>query len=161
MPNIQLSFTMQTQKQTQWCWAAVSVSTALFYSPSSIWKQCDVVDAELNQSNCCMNGSSPSCNKPWYLDTALARVGHLSHSVARPASFADCDQELTGGRPLGAHIAWSPFTGHFVVVSGIGNNANQLVTIQDPANGLTTIPYGTFVSAYLGTGTWDESFFTQ
>jgi hypothetical protein len=152
---------MQNQQQTLWCWAAVSVSTALFYSSSSIWTQCGVVDAELNQCNCCTNGASPGCNKQWYLDTALARVGHLSHWVPRAASFSDCDQELMGSRPVGVHIAWTPFTGHFVVISGIGDNVNQLITVQDPANGFTTIPYGTFVSAYMGSGTWDESFFTQ
>ena len=32
-----LAFTMQTQLQTQWCWAANSVSVSLFYDSASGW----------------------------------------------------------------------------------------------------------------------------
>src|SRR5436190_707981 len=35
-----LRFTMQLQQQTQWCWAAVSVSINLFYHPASGQTQC-------------------------------------------------------------------------------------------------------------------------
>ena len=69
--------TVEHQTQTQWCWAAVSNSVSHFYDAGSTWTQCTIVNAELGQSTCCSNGSSSACNKPWYLDKALTRVGCL------------------------------------------------------------------------------------
>jgi len=43
MPNFQLNFPMQQQKETEWCWAAVAVSVAAFYQGVSP-PQCDVVN---------------------------------------------------------------------------------------------------------------------
>src|SRR5438552_18028330 len=37
-----IAFTMQTQEQTQWCWAAVSVSVNLYYHATSGQTQCAV-----------------------------------------------------------------------------------------------------------------------
>jgi hypothetical protein len=34
-----ISFAMQTQQQTQWCWAAVAVSVARYYTPWTGWTQ--------------------------------------------------------------------------------------------------------------------------
>ena len=42
-----IPFVMQHQQQTQWCWAAVSVSVSHYYSPWSGWTQCAMVNAEL------------------------------------------------------------------------------------------------------------------
>jgi len=57
-----LRFTMQPQQQTQWCWAAVSVSINLFYHPASGRTQCAVANTAMGQTTCCQDGSSAQCN---------------------------------------------------------------------------------------------------
>ena len=45
-----LDFSMHHQQQTNWCWAAVSTSVALFFNPSSGWTQCAVANGELQEA---------------------------------------------------------------------------------------------------------------
>src|SRR4051794_38807258 len=37
-----LMFTMETQQQSNWCWAAAATSIFKFYSNSNQWSQCSV-----------------------------------------------------------------------------------------------------------------------
>jgi hypothetical protein len=56
-----LDFTMQHQQQTNWCWAAVSTSVALFYDPVSTWTQCAVASAKESFSLRSDGGASFPC----------------------------------------------------------------------------------------------------
>ncbi len=154
-----LAFHMQHQQQTQWCWAAVATSTSLFFDSNSQWTQCTLVNAELGQSTCCNNGSTSACNRPWYLDRALGRTGNLSSLTGSAEPFATIQQQNGQGRPLGARIGWSGGGGHFVMLTGTGNN--QTLTVQDPWYGTSTSTYNSFRSHYQGNGTWTHSYFTQ
>src|SRR5947209_8521285 len=78
-----LGFSVQHQRQTQWCWAAVTSSVAAFFGTTT-WPQCRVVNSELDQQACCTSGSSPECNKSWYLDRSLTRTGNLALLTATP-----------------------------------------------------------------------------
>ncbi len=84
----ELPFTMQYQQQSNWCWAAVSVSVALFYSSSSKWTQCTLVNDALGQKTCCATGGSAACNQPWYLDRALQIVQRFRSYAAGAATFS-------------------------------------------------------------------------
>lgn len=157
----QLAFTMQHQQQTQWCWAAVSTSVSLYYDPSSTWTQCTVANAELGQTTCCQNGSSAACNVPWYLNSALQRVGNLNAFSNGATSFTGVRTEVDGGRPLGVRIGWSGGGGHFAVVEGYKPGpGEQRVAIDDPWYGASDLTYATFVSSYQGTGSWTHSYTT-
>jgi hypothetical protein len=67
-----LNFAMQTQLQSEWCWAATSSSVSHFYDLASTFTQCSIVNNQQNQMTCCADGSTPQCNTPWYLNQALA-----------------------------------------------------------------------------------------
>jgi len=45
-----------------------SIKCECFFNTSTKWTQCKIVNAELGKSDCCSNGSSTGCNKPWYLE---------------------------------------------------------------------------------------------
>lgn len=157
-----LSFTMEHQQQTQWCWAAVSTSVSHYYDASSAWTQCTVVNGELGQSTCCKSGSSAACNQPWYLDLALTRTGNLAAVSAGTTSFAGTRGEIDAGRPLGARIGWSGGGGHFVVLAGYKPDpGSERVAIEDPWYGASDIALSTFTSSYQGTGSWTHSYTTQ
>lgn len=156
-----LNFNMQAQQQTNWCWAAVATSVALFYNPSSTWTQCTLVNAELGETTCCSNGGSAACNKPWYLDKALQRVGQLDSWSSGAMSFANVRAEIDNSRPLGVRIGWSGGGGHFVVVDGYLNDASQQVAIEDPWYGASDMSYTAFSSSYQTSGSWSHSYETQ
>jgi Papain-like cysteine protease AvrRpt2 len=46
-----LGFTMQHQEQSEWCWAATSVSVAVYYDSQTGWTQCTMVNAEKGLNN--------------------------------------------------------------------------------------------------------------
>ena len=153
-----LSFVVQHQLQTNWCWAAVTASIASFYRPSDGWTQCRIVNDRLGQAACCQNGSSMQCNQPWYLDRALTRVGHLSGYTSAALSMSQIRSEIDAGRPLGIRIGWVTGGGHFVGLRGYSDQG--LVDVQDPWYGAQSLDYATFRSGYHGVGKWTHSYRT-
>ena len=157
----QLSFTMQLQTQSNWCWAATSTSVSHFYWFLSHWTQCSVASAELGRTDCC-NATVPSgCNVPWYLDRALTRTDNFVR-ITGPASFADVCSEIDAGRPVGARVGWSGGGGHFMCIYGYSTFlGQQYVDIDDPIYGKSHLPVADFSSTYQGSGTWTHTYFTK
>ena len=155
-----MTFDMQHQQQTNWCWSAVSTSTSLFYDANSAWTQCSLANAELGQTTCCINGGSTECNQPWSLNSALSRTGNLASWNAGSEPVATVEGQTDEGRPLGARIGWSGGGGHFVMLTGVGNN-ETMVAVEDPWYGPSYIAYDTFKNNYKGSGSWTHSYFTQ
>lgn len=124
---------MQTQQQGNWCWAAVGVSVAQFYSATTAWsQQCHLAAQELSLT-CCPPGSNAACDVPWYLDRTLQRVGHYNTWAAGPQGIAAIRGEIDANRPLGCRIGWNSGGGHFVVLSGYATStAGDFVTVDDP-----------------------------
>lgn len=151
-------FLMQHQKQTQWCWAAVTSSVATFYRQSA-WTQCRVVSTGLGQGACCSGGDSSSCNRPWYLDKALAGVGSLSSFAAGALTLADLGAEIDQGRPVAVRVGWATGGGHFLSLSGCSDQ--NVVDVQDPWYGKSTVDYNAFRLRYQGGGRWTHSYRTM
>ena len=98
-----LKFTIEPQRQNQWCWAAVTASIATFYRNRG-WSQCRVVNDRLGETECCSDGSSSACNRPWYLDKALSRVGNLGGFTKGALTAQEVRTEIDNGRPIGVRI---------------------------------------------------------
>jgi hypothetical protein len=158
-----LGFDVEQQQQSNWCWAAVSVSVAQYYRRQTPWTQCTVAGAELNRSDCCGGGAGTGCNVVWYLDRALTRVQSLRIRNAGSTPFADVQAEIAADRPLGCRIGWSTGGGHFVTIGGwmLAPDGTQYVDVFDPLYSYSQTTYQSFVSAYQGVGTWTHSYFTQ
>jgi len=156
-----LSFQMQHQQQTNWCWAAVSTSVALYYDPLSNWTQCTVANGELGRSDCCGTGASTSCNVYGYLDSALSRVGHLDHMDGSVAGFQAVDDEIDAGRPVGIRVAWSGGGAHFLAIIGYLEDVQNYVAVDDPIYGKSDVSYDTLRTSYQGSGTWTHSYYTK
>ncbi len=154
-----LNLDMQSQLETEWCWAAVSASIAAFYDPASPFTQCGVVNTELGQTSCCQDGGSSSCNQPWYLDRALTLVGHLATDFEKEPDASGISAELNGGKPIGVSINWTGGGGHFVCVDGY-DPSQDLVEVKDPMFGNTTMPRSQFPASYQGGGTWAWTYLT-
>ena len=157
----QLSFNMQAQTQSNWCWAATSTSVSHFFWFLSPWTQCKVANAELGLSNCC-SGSVPSaCNVPWYLDRALTRTNNFV-SITGPVTFQQVRNEIDAGRPVGARIGWNGGGGHFMVIYGYSLIAGTAYfDIDDPIYGKSHLAVSDFASNYQGSGSWTHTYFTK
>jgi hypothetical protein len=154
-----LAFTMQPQQQTEWCWAAVSVSVNLYYHPASGQTQCAVANIAMGQSTCCQDGSTPQCNQPWFLDQALSIVGDLKAWSPGKVPFTTVKSEINDCRPLCLRIGWNGGGGHFVAVYGFSNTNNRL-NVGDPWYGNSVVKYALFPGNYQGGGTWTDSYTT-
>lgn len=155
-----LNFSMQQQSETNWCWAASSTSVSEYYKPASTWTQCKVADTALGQTSCCQNGSSASCNIPWYLGKALGIVGHDGGYDPKPEPLTTVRTEVDADRPLGFRVAWNQGGAHFGILVGYDTVA-QTVEVRDPWWGNSTLPYNVFRSNYQGMGSWQQSYFTK
>jgi hypothetical protein len=160
-----LGLTMQLQQQSEWCWAAVATSVARFFDAASTWTQCAVVDAELGLTTCCTNGASAACNQPWFLDRALTRVNHFDHWNGGAATRTQVVDEIEGGRPLGVRVGWSGGGGHFLVIDGYDEDAEEndanIVEVRDPFYGTSRLSYDDLLSRYESSGSWTDSYWTK
>jgi Papain-like cysteine protease AvrRpt2 len=156
-----LELTVETQLQSQWCWAACSTSVSHFFDASSRWTQCTVVNAELDQTGCCMDGSSGGCNQPWYLDRAFKLTGNHADRAAGTVPLSAIRSQLDAGRPVGARIGWDGGGGHFVMISGCLDDATGILEVRDPIHGTSEISIAAFASSYQGSGSWTHTYYTQ
>ncbi len=164
-------FVMQKQEQTQWCWAAVSVSHALFYDPGAIWTQCAVACAEKG-GPCCdaQPAQIKPCNHWHYLESALARVG-IHRDLDDPVPFATVRSEIDGEHPLPCRVGWwgddgaLDGSGHFVTLSGwaLTSTGAEYVDVEDPwyqtePGKPAHIEFAEFESDYRNQGEWTHSY---
>ena len=157
--DVKLRFTMQQQTQSNWCWAATSVSIARFYGTTG-WTQCSVANAQLGRTDCCGTGASGACNVYGFLDDAIQRTGHLQSAGGGTATFAQVEAEAVAGRPLGIRTAWSGGGAHFIASTGIEDDS--LVYVSDCGSGTTSVvDYNTLLTSYRGSGTWTHTYYTK
>jgi hypothetical protein len=152
-----LNFIMQNQQQTNWCWAATSVSVSRFFNPNGTWTQCSLVNAELGRSDCCMQGASSNCNRAWYLDNALSRTGNLQSTSSGSASITEIAGQINANRPICVRIGWSGGGGHFLAIDGY-NSAISMVAVDDPWYGASDVVLSVFQTAYQGSGSWTTTY---
>jgi hypothetical protein len=153
---------MQTQLQTQWCWSATSVSVSHYYSPSSTWTQCEMVNEEKVQTTCCSDGGSMACNQPHSLNAPLDRAGVLAEFRGGSVDYATIQGEIDAARPLAWRIGWSGGGGHFAVIEGYRRFGGEWVAVDDPWFGASDVEVSSLTGGtYQGTGTWTHTYFTK
>jgi papain like cysteine protease AvrRpt2 len=155
-----LSFTMQHQQQSNWCWAATSTSVAHYYNASSTWAQCEVANSQTGRTDCCGAGAATACNLAEPLDNPLAIVGHLDHAIFGTSTFAAVRGQIDVGRPLCLRVAWSGGGAHFLAAIGYNGQGTEMVFVDDPIYGPSDVSYNALLTSYQGSGSWTHSYFT-
>lgn len=166
-----LTFSMETQQASQWCWAAVAASVARFYDPASPWTQCVLANHELGRTDCCDGEFNRGpCDCPKKLGPSLARTGNLRSRDAGTVPAGVLAEEIQEGNPVACRVGWRGGGGHFVVIYGLtagGQPAPALVHVADPAEGMGDDPginimeYDVFCGSYMGSGVWTHSYTVQ
>jgi hypothetical protein len=162
-PVVYLGLNEQHQQQTEWCWSATSVSITLYYSPSSPWTQCSLVNNKFGQTTCCTNGGSSACNQPGYPDQALTTTGHLASTALGKPTLQTIVNQVESGHPVSINIQWTGGGGHNPATDGYDNrvSATPTIDIQDPWYGPSTQDFNSFPASYNGGASWYESYFTK
>lgn len=159
--SLVLSFDMELQTQSNWCWAATSKSVSKFYSVFSPWTQCKVASEEQDKS-CCDSPLPAGCNVPWYLDKALTRTKNFVSMQSGTITWSQIKLELEKGLVVGARIGWNSGGGHFMVIHGISKSMGvEYLHIDDPIYGKSTLTYNQFATNYQGSGSWTHTYFTK
>ena len=166
-----LDFNIQQQQKTNWCWAAVAASVALFYRSSSAVTQCSIANGQLRRHDCCeSNGDADDpCNVYGYLMSSLFRVGHFEKWTARqPASSDQIHEEINQRRPLCARIVWVGGGAHLVTIKGYADKPVEHdkltvdgLAIADPWWGLSDIDAEDFPRRYSNCGTCTDNYYTK
>jgi papain like cysteine protease AvrRpt2 len=154
----ELGLAMQPQRETEWCWAAVSVSIAGFFDPDAAWTQCTLVGAQLERTDCCQDAGA--CNTPQQLTPALARVGHLDKDFGGGLDLQAIAAQVDAGKLVALCIDWSGGGGHFVVIDGYDPSAG-MVDVKDPLFGTSYLALSAFPAHYQGGGTWGWTYLTR
>jgi len=158
-----LDFNMQHQQQTEWCWAAVATSLALYYDPGSTWTQCSVANAMLPGRDCCGADASGACNAPMSLTNTLqTTIGHLVRKIPKAATFVEAQGEVDGGRPLGVRTAWGgdDNNAHLLMIIGY-HPLFDMLGVDDPLYGKSDVDYTAFCTDYQNAGgVWNRTYFT-
>lgn len=167
----ELSFAMQYQEQTFWCWTATASSVADYYDTSTVHPQCFLAEWAFQNNTCCENGATEACNRPFLTDLALIHLGNYSISSSGAAAFGKVADEVDARRPVVAAIVWTTTnTGHAAAVTGYlevpGDPLGYpfptyYLKIQDPIYGTSWVLYDVFCSHYHVSGSWRYTYFTK
>lgn len=163
-----LGFNIQSQEQTNWCWAAVASSVCGYYASrgeGAPQSQCQIATQFLGLE-CCIDPLPPPSdnwagNKTFTLELPLDVLGHFAPPmVTGSLDLASIVREIDGGRPICCHIDWGGAEGHFVVMIGY-DSVHGDVIVRDPAGTIVngTLPFksgGTFPG-----GKWSETYLTK
>ena len=169
------AFIMQSQDETDWCWAAVAVSINAYLDPPAdplggpTWTQpslaTQVLAEELqwNPAVDCSADPTQACDRPAGLDDALSVTGNLMPDGYRSNCFLDfaslqawMDQQL----PVGARILWPGGGAHFIALSGyqVFASGEQKVVVEDPLYGPSIQDYSSLRGQYVYSGSWNDTY---
>src|SRR5438270_6115776 len=107
-----LTFVMERQKMSEWCWSAVSVSIDRFFRPASAHTQCEIAGATFGVE-CCANNpgaAAAQCNTPHELHPVLGRLHLLAADpIVKPhcpMTFDRVQRQIDSGNPVCVLIKW-------------------------------------------------------
>ena len=169
------TFIMQTQKASNWCWAAVAVSINDFLDPPTplaapTWTQPTLANELLGIAapGCIAAPAIRRCNKPEALDQALTITenlmpdGYLSN---QHLTFESIQEWVNVEFPIGLRITWRGSGAHFIVAVGFKAppSGRQIVLVQDPSPYASPgiWDYDELVNNYDDAGFWSDTYLVQ
>jgi Papain-like cysteine protease AvrRpt2 len=164
-----MSFPIEPQEESNWCWAAVSDSADHYFDSASTLTQCTIASKALTQ-NCCADPDS--CNEVMKLQNILGPMGRLANVMSDWLPFLELKRELDADRPVAVRIGWFGGGAHFVLITGykLTRSGVRMIEIADPffgdiVNGkyvgIWEIDFDVFPEAYQDGGDWTATYLLQ
>ena len=150
------------QEQSNWCWAACTEMVLRYYEDSAV-RQCEFANKLFNRTECCLEPSSPDCNRPCEMrdiSSLYSSKNISSEFVDKAISFSKLHSEIDANRPVEVAYFWRDWgkPGHLVIVCGWRiDGQEEFVYVNDPADSPTTmsgiVAYSELLAPY-GEGDW-------
>ncbi len=170
-----LKFTMECQQANFWCWAAVAVSVARYYSPQSTVRQCTLASKVLELPTCCVeneqclgNKHPADCDRQYSVHHPLKEVGHLGQAYPQPidlmavAGMPSVQEEIDYGRPVVCRIEWTGGSGHFIVIYGYDfREAAERLHLADSTGSTSIYDLAALRTQYMLKGVWEQTYTTK
>ena len=159
-----MSFTIERQLMSNWCWAASTVAICKYYNRSAFSQQ-QIVAKVLNRP-ICVGPLNPFCNVAADLGVALKMTGHLfGDPFEGPLEPNQLLSALQNRRVVGCQMLIPDLGGHVVVLVGAKNDAqgNLFVQVADPSDGTQPfMPFTQFRNNFRATGgRWVRTYYTS
>jgi hypothetical protein len=169
-----LSFSIELQQCSEWCWAAVTAAVCKSYGDATPTRQCEVANLvlQLPTDNCtecnCQQDPSAICNQPRNLASALDAVHHDRGNPVDGVStlaFEDVKSDIDSGRPIVVEVTLDDpaASGHAVAIYGYSDDG--IVSIADPMHpdDQISIRFADFVAGGQTDlhGTWKAAYLTK
>jgi len=174
------AFTMECQRQSNWCWAAVTKSVKQYASPQRSEQQCEIATKVLGPGvDCCNSPAKYNCTHS--LKDALEKSGQLLLFLDAQTTFETIEKQINRNKPVCARIVWDVNDdgiedgAHFVVIAGCENpgpTGVPWITVKDPDGGqagyggslesdVYEMTFADFRSHYRLAGTWYQTYLTR
>lgn len=160
-----VSFHIQWQEMTNWCWSAVASSISYHFDENSTWDQVEIVATTFRYDEQAM--PDESWNRASQIEIGLNIVCCLSRVINDKISFGDVFRELKGNRPVCVQINWDKNNAHAVVINGcwLDDQSNAYYRVSDPYHIVDCLDFPPQrdisekqLQKYLDEGTWTRSF---
>lgn len=149
---------METQTQTNWCWAANGASVGNFYWGAGTYTQCAIANTAMNTTTCCSDPAG--CNQYGYLDKALQAAKSYNYMATGTTTYANIQSQINDDRPVGTRVEWNGGGAHFMMITGYDDDGDK-INIQDPWYGSSTIAFNSYAGSYQAGGTWTHTYYTK
>lgn len=170
---MELDFSIEFQRCTEWCWAAVTAAVCKCYGDSFGTEQCEVASLvlELPSDDCegcdCQQDPSTDCNQPRNLTSVLNAVKHNRGNPANGHStltFEQVQSNINSGHPIVVQVTLNDpaASGHAVAIYGYSDDG--LVSVADPMHpdDHITVDFDTFVAGQeTSHGMWQAAYLTK
>jgi hypothetical protein len=155
-----MPFQVETQEESNWCWAAVTSAVDRYYHPNSFLTQCEVVAETPTDVGACLDPDAH--NNAGVLEEALKNIG-MEQFVNGDIKFSTLQTEIDAGRPVCVAIDWEGGGTHFVVLCGYqqwtdGKSFLETVDVADPFYPDSTCILTDFAESYHGRGEWVQTY---
>lgn len=110
-----LAVPLHPQEQSNWCWAASGQMISDYLGATRV-SQCDEANRRFGRTDCCVNGSSASCNIGGWPE--LDKYGFSFNTVNAALSWASLTSEIDNNRPVAFSWGWTGGGGHMMVARG-------------------------------------------
>jgi hypothetical protein len=160
---------MQQQKNSQWCWAAVTCCVFPTFQPGPVTQE-DVVCKMLINEDCRLSPTPGICDVPFPLEMAIRKICKCVVRLKEVLSFAQIQNQIdTAQRPLPIGLTFtSPlgFVLHYCVIKGcaILSDGKQEVIVLDPAHAdqsESRVSYAALCDGSAMGAQWTDSFVLQ
>ncbi|MGQ7853392.1 papain-like cysteine protease family protein [Pedobacter sp. WC2501] len=156
-----ITFNIDKQLKSNWCWAAAAESIARYYGKTEFQDQVQLAWRVLGKECKCAGVSCSICNIPQFIGEVLEIAGLQKKAIPEAVSKDQLIEELINQRPVIAVIKWNnSATGHLIVVSAV--NCDQHFTVWDSRQPqMSILSYQDLLNNYQGKSTWVNTFFTK